>query len=207
MACRQQAIVRAVKMRDEKKQERQERILLEALKLFTEKGYFNTSVSEIQAASNLSVGTLYNYFQNKEAIAISLFSNIENCLYEALCEIERKHTDASARCRAIIQHLFQSTEKNPAGMQYLFYTKHREFLEVEKSVFTSLPLLKMKEIVAQGQKNGEFRRMDPNVAMVAIFGGPLRLIYLRIDGLLPKPLPRYLEESWDCAWRSVKAQV
>lgn len=192
-------------MKDEKKQERQERILLEALKLFTTKGYFNTSVNDIQAASNLSVGTLYNYFQNKEAIAITLFSNIENCLYEALCEIEKKQASAYDRCKAIIRHLYDSTERNAAGMQYLFYTKHREFMDVERSVFTSLPFMKIREIILKGQKDGEIRKIDPVVAMVAIFGGPIRMIYLRIDGLLKKPLPKYLEESWECAWRSVKS--
>ncbi len=192
-------------MRDSKKQERQEKILLEALRLFTEKGYFNTSVSDIQAALNLSVGTLYNYFKNKEAIAITLFSNIENCLYEALCEIERKHLDTAGRCKAIVHHLFDTTERAPASMQYLFYTKHREFMAVEKSVFASLPFLKMKEMVIQGQQRGEIRDIDADVALVALFAGPMRMISLRIDNILERPLPTYLDESWECAWRSVKA--
>ena len=191
-------------MKDEKKQKRQETILLEALKLFTERGYFNTSVSDIQAAANLSVGTLYNYFKNKEAIAITLFSNIENCLYENLCEMEKRYTSVHDCCRAIIRHLFETTERNSDSMQYLFYTKHRELISEDKSVFSSLPFLKMKELVMRGQKGGEIREMDPNVAMVSLFGGPIRMIYLRIDGVIENALPGYLEECWDCAWRSVK---
>jgi TetR/AcrR family transcriptional regulator, repressor of fatR-cypB operon len=192
-------------MRNTKMQKRQEQILLEALKLFTEKGYFNTSVSDIQAACNLSVGTLYNYFENKEAIAISLFSNIENCLYEALCEIEKKYSSTYDRCKAVVKHMFEATERNSGGMQYLLHTKHREFMPVEKSVFASLPFLKMKEMVKRGQKNGELRDIEPTVAFVAIFGGPIRMIYLRIDGVLENALPTYLEECWECSWRSVKA--
>ncbi len=191
-------------MRDEKKQKRQERILLQALKLFTERGYFNTSVSDIQSASKMSVGTLYNYFTNKEAIAISLFSNIENCLYEHLCEIERKNDNVYDRCKAIVRHLFETTERAPESMQYLFYTKHREVMPVEKSVFTSLPFLKMRDMVIKGQHAGVIRNMEPDVAMVALFGGPIRMMYLRIDGVLEKPLPMYFEDCWDCAWRSVK---
>jgi TetR/AcrR family transcriptional regulator, repressor of fatR-cypB operon len=192
-------------MRNTKMQERQEKILVEALKLFTKKGYFNTSVSDIQAACNLSVGTLYNYFNNKEAIAITLFSNIENCLYEALCEIEKKHVSAHDRCKAVIEHLFQTTERNSAVMQYLLYTKHREFMPVEKSVFASLPFLKMRDLVKKGQSDGEIREVNPDVASVAIFGGPIRMIFLRIDGVLEKSLPTYLEECWECSWRGVKS--
>lgn len=191
-------------MRDEKKQQRQEAILLEALKLFTERGYFNTSVSDIQSGANLSVGTLYNYFKNKEAIAVTLFSNIENCLYEHLCEIERKYDNAYERCRAIVLHLFDTTERNSDSMQYLFYTKHREVVPVDKSVFVSLPFLKMQEMVIKGQENGDIRQMEPHVAMVTLFGGPIRMMYLHIDGVLEKPLPAYFEECWNSAWRGVR---
>jgi len=191
-------------MTNNKKQERQEKILLEALKLFTEKGYFNSSVSDIQAACNCSVGTLYNYFNNKEAIAITLFSNIENCLYEALCEIEKKYASTYDRCKAVVRHLFETTERNSDGMQYLLYTKHREFMPVTKSVFASLPFLKMRDMVIKGQVNDEIMNIDPDVAVVAIFGPPIRMIHLRIDGVLKKKLPTYFEECWECSWRSVK---
>ncbi|MGB3212818.1 MAG: TetR/AcrR family transcriptional regulator [Desulforhopalus sp.] len=192
-------------MRNNKIQKRQEKILLEALKLFTDKGYFNTSVSDIQAACNCSVGTLYNYFDSKEAIAVTLFSNIENCLYEALCYIEKKYDSTYDGCKAVIRHLFETTERNAGGMQYLLYTKHREFMPVEKSVFSSLPFLKMKDMVIKGQNNGSIRAIDPDVAVVAIFGAPIRMIHLRIDGVLEKKLPTYLDECWECSWRSVKA--
>lgn len=191
-------------MNDSKKQKRQEAILNAALKLITKKGYYSTSVSDIQDACKMSVGTLYIYFKNKESIAITLYSNIENSLYEALCEIENKHDSTHDRCRAAVRHLFETTEKNPDVMQYLLYTKHREFMPVEKTVFASLPFLKLKEWVVEGQVKGEIRVIDPNVAMNAIFGSAIRMIFLRIDGILDDALPLYFEESWDCSWRAVR---
>ncbi|MBT8361092.1 MAG: TetR/AcrR family transcriptional regulator [Desulfobacterales bacterium] len=188
-----------------KKQKRQEAILSTALRLFTNMGYFNTSVSDIQLSSDMSVGTLYNYFQNKESIAITLYRNIENCLYEALCEIEKKHDNAHSRCRAVINHMFDTTERNSDVMQYLLYTKHREFMPVEKSVFASLPFLKMKDFVIQGQKDGEIRKIEPNVAMNAILGSAIHMIFLRIDGVLDDSLQVYFEDSWECSWRGVRA--
>ena len=49
-----------------KKQKQYEAILAAALKLFTRKGYFNASISDIQKASKMSVGSFYNYFENKD---------------------------------------------------------------------------------------------------------------------------------------------
>ena len=93
-------------MDSSKKKKRQEAILQATLKLFTKKGYFNTSVNDIQNACKMSVGTLSLYFDNKESIAITLYSNLENCLYEALCEIEHKHENAHDRCQAAVRHFF-----------------------------------------------------------------------------------------------------
>jgi len=191
-------------MAKSRKQKRQEAILNAALKLFTEKGYFNTSVSDIQVASKMSVGSLYNYFRSKELIAVTLYDNIENCLYEALCEIEKTHQSTHDRCYETVRHLFETTERNPDSMQYLLYTKHREFMPVQKTVFASLPFLKLKQWIGQGRDRGELREIDHNVAMNAVFGASIRMIFLRIDGILDKSLMNYLDESWDCSWRAVK---
>ena len=190
-------------MNDSKKKARQENILNAALELFTQRGYFNTTVNDIQFASKMSVGSLYNYFENKESIAVTLYSNIENCLYEALCEIEQKYESMHDCCLEAVRHIFEQTEKSPSSMQYLLYTKHREFMPVEKTAFASLPFLKMKSWVEKGQETGEIRKIDANVAMNAIFGSAIRMVFLRIDGILEIPLTEYLDECWECSWRGV----
>ena len=194
-------------MNNSKKKERQEKILEAALKLFTDRGYFNTTVNDIQFASKMSVGSLYNYFENKESIAVTLYSNIENCLYEALCEIEQNHRSMHDCCFEAVRHIFETTERSPSSMQYLLYTKHREFMPVEKTAFASMPFLKMKSWVKKGQENGEIRNIDPNVAMNAIFGSAIRMVFLRIDGILERSLLDYLDEYWECSWRGVTTGV
>jgi len=193
-------------MNNSKKKERQEKILDAALKLFTERGYFNTTVNDIQFASKMSVGSLYNYFENKESIAVTLYSNLENCLYEALCEIEQHNSSMHDCCLEAVRHIFETTERTPSSMQYLLYTKHREFMPVEKTAFASMPFLKMKSWVEKGQENGEIRSIEPNVAMNAIFGSAIRMVFLRIDGILESSLPDYLDEYWECSWRGVRAE-
>ena len=43
-------------------------ILSESRKLFSERGYVDTKIRDIAAQANVSVGNLYNYFPNKDAI-------------------------------------------------------------------------------------------------------------------------------------------
>jgi len=58
-------------------------------------------------------------------------------------------------------------------------------------------------MVRQGIEKGEIRQMDLTVASASIMGGAIRLIYLRLDGVLEKPVTFYLDEIWECCWKSV----
>jgi len=52
--------------------ERREEILAVALTCFGEKGFVDTRMTDIASRSGMSVGNLYNYFKNKDAIVEAL---------------------------------------------------------------------------------------------------------------------------------------
>lgn len=185
------------------KPDKREIILDTALDLFSQRGYFNTSVHDIQKQANVSIGSIYHYFKNKEAIAKALFDELSHTMAKAMIDIMEKHTTAHDRCREVISYLFTMTEENPQVMHYILYAKHKEFLPDQKPVCSSRPFELMKEMVIQGMEDGEIRQVDPNVAATSIFGGAIRLTHLRLDGALEKHLSEYLNECWQCAWRSV----
>ncbi len=178
-------------------------VLGAALNLFTEQGYFNTSIPDIVKASSVSTGSIYHYFRDKEGIARCLYENLLERMEQHFSEIESAHATTHDRCRAVIDLLFQLTEQEPAMMRFMLFSRHREFILDQKPVCSSRPFVQMREMVAAGMKQGEIREIAPIVAASAVFGGALRLIQLRLDGILDAALPEYLDEIWQCAWRSV----
>lgn len=183
--------------------DRKEQILSVALRLFSERGYFNTSVHDIQKQAKVSIGSIYHHFGNKEAIAKAIFTHIESSMNDVISAIMTTHSTAHDRCKAVITYLFDITEQQPDTVHYMLYAKHQEFMPEEKPVCSSRPFTLMKNIVIKGIEDGDIRNIDPNVAAVTIFGGAIRLIFLRLDNALDNPLPTYLEDCWDCAWRGV----
>ena len=63
--------------REREKQRQRQEILAAALALFSEKGFHNVSVQEIATAAEFAIGTLYNFFQNKEDLYKALV--LEEC--------------------------------------------------------------------------------------------------------------------------------
>ena len=58
-------------LRERKKQELRHRIVREAVALFAEEGLDATTMEEVAAAADVSVGTLYNYFGSKGALLLA----------------------------------------------------------------------------------------------------------------------------------------
>ncbi|MCU0846829.1 MAG: TetR/AcrR family transcriptional regulator [Spirochaetes bacterium] len=63
-----------------KPEERKNRILDCAKRLFSKNGYHNTQISDIISEAGIARGTIYQYFQNKE----DLFSSLLDSLYRGL---------------------------------------------------------------------------------------------------------------------------
>lgn len=185
------------------KPDKREIILDTALELFTERGYFNTSVHDIQKQADVSIGSIYHHFKNKEAIAKALFDELASTMAKAMSDIMENHATAHDRCREVIFYLFKMAEENSQIMHYILYAKHKEFLPNQKPVCSSRPFELMKDMVVQGMEDGEIRQLDSNIAATSVFGGAIRLIHLHLDGALERHLSDCLDECWQCAWRSV----
>jgi len=76
--------IRSIKEKEE--EFRRNEILKVALGVFSEKGYHSTKMSDIAKFCGMSVGSLYNIFQNKEELYISLF---EAKVQEVFDEVEK----------------------------------------------------------------------------------------------------------------------
>ncbi|MEN8133845.1 MAG: TetR/AcrR family transcriptional regulator [Pseudomonadota bacterium] len=180
-----------------------EETLEAAIHLFTTEGYFNTSVPDIVRESGVSTGSIYHHFGDKEGIAKALFEMLVERMENVFNDIERQHDTAQARCRAVIELLFRVTEEEPEVMTYMLFVKHKEFMPGMAPICSSKPFRQMREMIVNGINTGEVRPMDDMVAAASVFGGALRMISLRLDGVLDRPLEEYLDEIWSSAWRSV----
>jgi len=180
-------------------------VLGAAIHLFTKQGYFNTSVPDIVRESGVSTGSIYHHFGDKEGIAKALFEMLVARMEDAFNDIERQHDTAQARCRAVIELLFRVTEEEPEVMTYMLFVKHKEFMPEMAPICSSKPFRQMRQMIVDGMANGEVRSMDDMVAAASVFGGALRMISLRLDGVLEQSLVEYLDEIWSCAWQSVRS--
>lgn len=182
------------------------RILTAGMDLFVENGYHNVSIHDIQKRAGVSIGSIYNHFGGKEGVARGLYEFLLGELEKMVDDVVASEVTTEARCRELIRRLFHYTESRRNIIAFVFNAKHREFLTDERSICCSTPFEKMRDIVAQGMEDGTFEQVNPWVAASAVFGGAIRMIQLRLDGLIDQPLPEFVDEVVDTAWNGVKTQ-
>ncbi|WP_044406746.1 TetR/AcrR family transcriptional regulator [Thiomicrospira microaerophila] len=183
----------------------QVKILNSALVLFVEKGYFNTSVPDLVAHSGASIGSLYKHFGDKQGLAEALMQRLTEEVYQRETKVIAPCVSSYSRYKALVSWLIQFTLDYPAVMSFMLLARHQTFLPESASLCSSKPFMLLRDVIAQGIREGEVRQMDLLIAASLAFGSVLRMIQLHLDGVLPKSIIDYQAELIDAGWQAICA--
>ena len=186
------------------KTETQDEILLAALKLFAEKGYFNTSLSDIAEASGIKTASaIYHHFKHKQMIATALYANILDSLNISIDEIRRKNQKPSEQLHAVVDLFFKLTDEAPEIMQFLLILKINEFLPEAKPLLETAAFVKIIKVIRNGISEGEIRNIDPLLAQAYFFGIIQNTLRMVLTGALDKKAEAYQSQTWLIAWNAI----
>lgn len=182
----------------------QDEILLAALKLFAEKGYFNTSLIDIKDAAGLNTtSAIYQHFKTKQMIASALYTNILDSLNISIDDIKRKNEKPSEQLRGIVDLLFKLTDDAPDVMRFLLLLKINEFLPEEKPILKTAAFVKIINIIEAGIQSGEIRNMTPKLGYAYFFGIIDNTLRMVLTGALDKKADSYQSQAWLAAWNAI----
>jgi AcrR family transcriptional regulator len=91
---------------------RRSEILLEAEKIFADKGFFSTTVADIAQASGYAVGTLYQFFHSKEDLYMTIVAEKMDLMYSGMCLAVQQQDEPIEKIRTLILFYFQFVENN-----------------------------------------------------------------------------------------------
>ncbi|WP_105617315.1 TetR/AcrR family transcriptional regulator [Vallitalea okinawensis] len=67
---------------EKRKADKKQKIYETSLELFLEKGYYNTSIRDIISKLDISIGSFYNYFANKEELFLEIYEDFSNRIFQ-----------------------------------------------------------------------------------------------------------------------------
>ena len=157
-------------MKDENKHQK---ILHAAIKVFSEKGFYNSRVSEIAKEANVADGTIYLYFKNKDDILISLFEEEFGKIVQNMRAALDKEKDALQKIkRFAITHLSIVSKQQELGeVMGVEVRQSSKFMKeyINKPFIEYLNII--RSVVTEGQEKGLIRKdLTPGIMKRAFFG-------------------------------------
>jgi len=156
-----------------KKSEKYNRIIAAATKMFAEKGYYKTRISEIAREAGIADGTVYIYFSHKDQILIALF---EEKMQEVLDNMKRQiglEDDPLAKIeRFALTHLrLIEDNKDMAEIIQVELRQSSKFMKNYHNLKFSQYLDLIEDIIREGQKKNLIKKeVIPSIAKRAFFG-------------------------------------
>lgn len=182
-----------------------DRILASAQQLFVDKGFHNTSIPDIVTASGTSIGAVYHHFASKDELARVLHRQLVDQFVALSATEVLAFPDAQARVRGYVSMLFRLTEENPYFVSYLIFARPSSVVEDNLTVCSREGLEVTRHIIVDGQQAGEVRDLDDRVLCGVISGAIMRLIDLRLDGVIVEPLTALVDDTAAAIWAGISA--
>jgi len=166
--------------RRRRKEARPSELTAAALELFVEKGFAATRLDDVAARAGVSKGTLYLYFDSKEALFKAVIAEGIVPLFEQAEQQIRSYEGSSAD---LLRHLLtrwweQIGETRLAGVPKLIIAESHNFPEVAQYYHDQVILrgrTMMQTVLEHGMERGEFRALDIDTAIDVIFS-PLLMV-------------------------------
>lgn len=153
------------------------RILRAALAVFAHAGVHGTPIPPIAAEAGVGVGTLYRYFDNKQALVNAVFCDAKLRLQAHLFEGLPLATPSKALFDELWSRLATFARREPDTFQFLEMQDHASYLDdTSRSVEYAL-LVPLRQIIALGQQADLLNsHLRPEVAMALFWGAFVGLI-------------------------------
>ena len=153
--------------------DKREAILRAAIKVFADRGYFNSKVSDIASEAGIADGTVYLYFKSKDEILHSIF---DRAMVEFIAEGRRELesiSDPNERLRRIAKlHLEKlGADRDLAIVFQVELRGSTKFMQKFSAAGFGEYLDIIRETIAGGQAVGTFRNdIKPVVAAKILYG-------------------------------------
>jgi len=191
-----------------KKFKKRNNIILSALKLFSKKGFYNTTISEISKNMDISVGSIYNYFPSKKSLAKASIKFVTGKLAAELRYINNQDISQKEKIRQFVNIYFVFIQKNPEMIEYFFrvYLSNRELFCDEEDCGFALAkefIDEIERLINMGISLGEFKERDFYVAFSLISGILGAMTFLSGENVLEKDLNIYTNDVSNTIYKAL----
>lgn len=183
-------------------EDKRDAILSAALELFSTRGFHGTPVPLIAERARVGTGTLYRYFQSKEAIVNELYREKKRQLAFALLGDLPLGAPTRQIFHEVWARLGRFAQDHGDVLAFLELHHHDDYLDDQSRKLEREALGPLKAFVEDAQEKQIVKQYPAEVLMAIVWGAFVGVIRASKMGLCP--LEPAMEAAEACMWEAIR---
>lgn len=172
-----------------------------ALALFMKKGIKATTTRDIAVRAGVSEGTIYRHFRSKDELAQIVFEQNLDAFWRFLRQYLRNTQRADDMLRAYIRGYFEFARRHQRRYSFVIAAHQTELKKLSREKMK--PMRMLIKILRIGQRQGLFRKTNPNLTAAMVIGMLTQTIFYLKSGLIAVRYARVVHETTEACLRIV----
>ncbi|HEU0033125.1 MAG TPA: TetR/AcrR family transcriptional regulator [Kofleriaceae bacterium] len=184
--------------------DKREAILDAALELFVERGFFGTAVPEIADRAGVGAGTIYRYFESKEALVNAIYRQQKLVFANVVLDGFPATAATREQFRMLWMRMAQFAIEHTNAFIFLELHHHARYLDAESRAVEARMLELFTSVVTAAQARGELKAGPPRLLMGLVMGAFVGVIRscVEVELQLDRADWKLAEQ---CIWEAVRA--
>jgi AcrR family transcriptional regulator len=189
---------------------RRDQVIDVARRLFGERGTTEVSMDEIASEAGVARSTIYVYFANRDELLRACLKRMHEQLIKTTAGSWDLDNAPIERLRILIVGIFEQLDESPAFLRLALAT-YEAVSTSGAAVGSELSMIgldvagRIRDLFEEGVTNGQFRDIDPDLAITLIGQQIYGAMSVRAADPLPRPRDEAAAEICDFVLRGIAA--
>ena len=185
-------------------QDKREAILNAALELFVERGFWGTAVPEIADRAGVGAGTIYRYFDSKEALVNAIYRQEKMRFSSSVLENFPANVNTREQFRTIWMRMAAFATANPNAFIFLELHHHASYLDDDSRAVEQRMFEIITAVVNAAQQRRELKQGSSQLLMGMVMGAFVGVIRSCLDFAQPVEKADWAFAE-QCVWEAIRS--
>lgn len=156
--------------------DRRASILAAALDCFVERGFHGTAIPQIAERAGIAAGTLYHYFDSKEALVNALYRTWKAAVAQRVFTAFPQGAPVREQFRVMWDEMVAFAREAPAAFAFIELHNHASYLDADSRALEERITTFGIEFIRGAQRRGELRAAPPLLLVGIVMGAFIGLV-------------------------------
>lgn len=162
--------------------DRRESILDAALQCFVERGFHGTAIPQIAKQAGIAAGTIYHYFDSKEALVNALYRTWKTAVAQHVLAAFPQEAPPRRQFAVMWREMVRFALDHPTAFAFIELHNHASYLDSESLAIDRNLKEFARGMILSAQKKGLLKPLDASLLMELTFGAFVGMVRAHWEG-------------------------